>query len=83
MLDIQNLDLENFLDNYISHTKILKPLYVANRMCKEILLIPSKDLTRKGISEENKELRNNLAKKFLKLFQKRKYKKDFRFYIAS
>ena len=83
MLDTTNHDLNNFLDQYLIHTKILRPLYVANRFCKEILLIPSKDLMRKGISEENKNLRNNIAKKFLKIFQKRKYKKDFRFYIGT
>lgn len=68
--------LEIFLDQYISHTKVLSPNFVANRFCKEILLISSKDLMRKGISLETKKLRNDISKKFLGIFKKRNYRKE-------
>lgn len=74
---------ENFLDFYIlNFCKMLKDKFIANRYMKEILKIPAKDLMGRRISKENKQLRKDLTKKFLKIIRERNYEKDVNIFIA-
>lgn len=74
--------LELFLDRYITHTKILKPKFIANNFMKNELNILPKDLTIKNITLELKEKRKNIAIEFLKILKKRKYRKENSIYIV-
>lgn len=75
--------LENFLNNYILHTKILKPKFIANRFCKEVLYILPERLKRKTITPELRQKRQKLTKQFLKIIKKRNYKKEGNLYFAD
>ena len=80
---LETTNLESFLDDYIMHTKLLTPLYIANRFCKDILEIPAKELMRRRISPELKSKRKDLSNEFLEIIKDRKYPKDNKFYIAD